>query len=325
MSIITPNILVTGGEGYIGSHLINRLLSAKKGAVVSIDNKKTGKLPKKGIFVRGNIADKKLLLQILKKYKINLVIHLAGLINIEESMEKPDKYFDNNVRAGLKLLEAMKTAGVKKIIYSSSAAIYGLAKTKFIKEEAPKNPVNIYGLTKKIFEELLAYYHQVHGFQYLIFRYFNVAGADWKAGLRENHNPETHLIPRTLQSLFSQQPIRIYGKDYNTPDGTCLRDYIHVLDVVRAQEKSLPLFLKGKVCDVFNLGSGKGYSVLEVVKECAKLTKKNLIIENAQKRVGDPPFLVADCQKIKRFLGWQPEKNLRNIIKDTLKSQWPLL
>jgi len=319
--IANPNILVTGGEGYIGSHLMHRL-SSKQRVVVSIDNEKekNQKTLQNGIFIKGDIADRKLVSHILKKYRIDVVMHLAGLINIKESMDNPGKYFDKNVVAGLKLLEAMRLNGVKKIMYSSSVAVYGLSVTKFIKETHQKNPINTYGLTKKIFEELLSYYHQVHGFEYVIFRYFNVAGADWKNGLRENHRPETHLIPLTLRALFSNTPIKIYGTDYNTPDGTCVRDYVHVIDIVKAHEKALPLLLQGKICDVFNLGSGKGHSVLEVLKECSKAANRNPIIQKAQRRKGDSPSLVADCKKIKNFLGWEPNYKLEDIIFDTKNS-----
>jgi len=323
MPIANSNILVTGGEGYIGSHLMHQLSSKQKGVVVSIDNKKrkNKKTLQNAIFVKGDIANRKLISKILKKYRINVVMHLAGLINVEESMNNPGKYFDNNVVAGFKLLEAMRLNGVKKIIYSSSAAVYGLSRTKFIKETHPKNPINTYGLTKKVFEELLSYYHQVHGFEYVIFRYFNIAGANWENGLRENHKPETHLIPLIFQALFSDTPIKVYGTDYNTPDGTCVRDYVHVTDITKALQKALSLLLQWKICDVFNLGSGKGHSVLEIINECSKVVNKSPIIQIVPRRSGDPPFLLADCQKIKRAVGWEPQYNLMRIIEDTMKAQ----
>lgn len=322
MLIANPNILVTGGEGYIGSHLMHQLSSKQRGVVVSIDNKKekNQKTLQNGIFIKGDIADREVVSHILKKYRIDVVMHLAALINVKESMDNPGKYFDNNVVAGFKLLEAMRLNGVKKIMYSSSAAVYGLPRTKFIKETHQKNPINTYGLTKKVFEELLSYYRQVHGFEYVTFRYFNVAGADWKNGLKENHQPETHLIPLTFRALFSDTPIKVYGTDYNTPDGTCIRDYIHVTDLVKAHQKALSLLLQGKICDVFNLGSGKGHSVLEIINECSQAVNKSPIIQAAPRRSGDPPFLLADCQKIKRAVGWQPQYNLERIIRDTMKA-----
>jgi len=316
------NILITGGEGFIGSHLIKLLSLNSKAKVISVD-KKIGcnhQYLKKIIFVKSDIGNTSVILSLLKKYRVNVVIHLASLISVEESMRKPKSYFDNNFIKGFKLLESMKKCGVKKIIYSSSAAVYGLTSKKIISENCEKNPNNFYGLTKNLFEELLEYYSKVHNFNCINFRIFNVTGADPEGELKEYHRPETHLLPLVLRCMNFNRPVIIYGSDYNTPDGTCVRDYIHVNDVCRAILKAVPLLFQRKICESFNLGFGKGLSVLEVINTCGRIFKKNPKINWQEKRVGDPEILVADCGKIKRFLKWKPNYDLEKMIIHTFQS-----
>jgi len=315
------NILITGGAGYIGSHLINLLLK-NNFSVVSIDKKKSTnqKYNKKCIFIKGDIGDKNLVKKILKKYKIDVVVHLAALMSVEESMRKPVLYFKNNIIAPVNLLEAMREAKVNKIIFSSSAAVYGFLKGKLINEKNETNPSSAYGLTKIIFEKILAYYNQTYGFSCISFRIFNAAGADPAGKLKELHNPETHIIPRTIKNILKNSPVVIYGKNYETSDGTCIRDYIHVNDISTAFLSAIPK-TKDKICEVFNLSSGNGYSVKEVVDQCYFLLGKtpNVIFKN--RRAGDPPILVADNKKVKTFLKWSQKYNLKDIISHTIKSQ----
>lgn len=312
------NILVTGGEGYIGSHLIKSFFSKLKPSptLVSLDKKKgvNQKYINKEIFVKGDIRNTNLTLRILKKYCINIVIHLAGLIRTEASMRKPNLYFNNNVIGGLKLLEAMEKCGVKKIIFSSSAGVYGQPSKKIISENCQTNPMNFYGLTKISFEHLLQYYNRIHDFNYIIFRIFNVAGADPSGDLRENHKPETHLIPLVLRSIYFNRPVIIYGSNYNTSDGTCIRDYIHVNDVCQAFLTATPRLCSKKIGETFNLSSGRGHSVLEVINTCQKVLKNQIKIDWQDKRAGDPATLVGDCKKIKEVLKWEPKYKLEDMV-----------
>lgn len=315
------NILVTGGAGYIGSHIINMLVSSNDFSVISIDKKKSinQKHNKKCIFINGDIGDKKLVKKVLKKFKIDIVLHLAALISVEESMKNPAIYFKNNIIASANLLEAMKETKVDKIIFASSAAVYGVLGNKPIGEESATNPFSIYGLTKILFEKILTYYNQVHSFSCISFRIFNAAGFDRGGELKKTKKLETHIIPKVVKNIFQNKPVIIYGKDYNTPDGSCVRDYIHVNDISRAFLLAIPK-TKDKICETFNLGFGKGYSVKEVVDQCLFLTKKKSKIIFGERRAGDPATLVSDNEKIKKILKWQTEYSLKDIILHTIKS-----
>jgi UDP-glucose 4-epimerase len=316
------NILVTGGSGYIGSHIIKKLLSNGDFFVVSIDNKKSSSQDynKKCTFINGSVGDKKNITKILEQYKIDLVVHLAALISVEESMKNPDLYFKNNVFDAINLLEAMEESGVKRIIFSSSAATYGSLENKFLEEKNETNPTNIYGLTKLFFEDILKHYNKEHGFNCISFRLFNIAGADPSGKLKECHNPETHIIPKTIQSIYSGKPVMIYADNYPTPDGTCIRDYIHVDDVATAFLSAIPK-TENKICEVFNIGSGKGYSVKEVVDKCYQLMHKEPKIIFEDRRQGDCASLIANNKKIKTFLDWELKYSLDDMILHTIKSE----
>lgn len=316
-------ILVTGGAGYIGSHLINQLLLNSDYRVFSLDKKNSPnqKYNKKCFFIKGRIGDKNLVRKILKENKIDLVIHLASLIRIDESEKKPLKYFKNNVLEGISLLEVMRETGTDKIIYSSSAAVYGSGPGKKIRESHKTEPFSIYGLTKLEFEKILNFYNQKHNFKCIIFRIFNAAGADPSAKIREIHKPETHLIPRVLDSLNSQKPILIYGKNYNTPDGTCLRDYIHVNDISSAFISAISFLNKDKIFEIYNLGSGQAYSVKEVIDLCSKILNKKIKVIFKDRREGDLATLVSDNSKIKKLLKWKPKYKLKDMIIHTFKSR----
>lgn len=314
------NVLVTGGAGYLGSHIIKMLIS-NGFFVVSIDKNKSKNQyhNKKCIFVNGNIGNKKLVKRILEKYKIDIVIHLAGLIRVEESFKKPSVYFKNNVDNSIILLEAMRESGVNKIIFSSSAAVYGLSKKRLISERNITKPVNPYGATKIAFEKILLRYNKKYGFSCISFRIFNVAGADPSGKLAELHKPETHIIPKTIQSIIKNKPVIIYGNNYKTSDNTCVRDYIHVNDVSSA---FLSALLKtNKIYRVFNLGCGKGHSVREVVDQCSIVLRKKPRIIFKNRRVGDPVVLIADNSKVKKILKWKPKYTLKEMILHTVKSQ----
>ena len=298
-------ILVTGGAGYIGSVVIEELLDAGH-AVVAFDNLSSGHsaaIPATVELVQADLLDHVILLDTLKTRRIEAVIHMAASSIVAESCEKPDEYHRNNVIAGLSLLEAMQIAEVKQIVFSSSAAVYGEPSTQPIVETSPTRPTNPYGATKLEFESALLKREQNSGIRHISLRYFNAAGASERCG--ESHDPETHLIPIALQVAAGQRPfIEIYGDDYATPDGTCLRDYIHVVDLARAHV--LALQAPGGSA-VYNLGcGGNGYSVREVIDTVRKVTGKDTPVRVAARRPGDPAMLVASSEKINRDLGWQP-------------------
>jgi UDP-glucose 4-epimerase len=311
-------ILITGGAGYIGSHIVKELLEEKH-QIFIYDNLVKGhrQAVSGGFFIFGDLADKNKLNQVLKKYKPKVVIHLASFIEAGESMKKPEKYFNNNVLNGLNLLEAMVENKIKFIIFSSSAAVYGQPKKIPIKENHPLKPINIYGQTKYLFEKLLEYFDKNYGLKYISLRYFNAAGADLSGKIGEDHRPETHLIPNILKVALGQKKyFEIYGDDYPTKDGTCIRDFIHVIDLAHAHILALKFLVKKKKSKVYNLGSEKGFSVKEVLEKCILITKRIIPAIIAPKRIGDPPVLIASSAKIKKELGWKPRySDLETIIK----------
>jgi len=321
----TLKILITGGAGYIGSHLINQLLLNNDYKIFSIDKdySPNQKYNKGCVYIRNRIGNKNFIKKILRKEKIDLIIHLASLIRVDESAKKPLKYFKNNILEGISLLEAMRETNTNKIIYSSSAAVYGYNQKKLIKENDPACPSSIYGLTKLEFEKILKFYHNNYNFKVIIFRIFNAAGADPSGKLKEIHKPETHLIPKIIDSLKSKKPILIYGKNYNTDDGTCLRDYIHVNDIASAFVSALSLLNKNnsKIMKIYNLGSAKAYSVKEVIDLSSKILNKKIKVVYKDKRIGDSPVLTADNKRIESSLKWKPKYKLEDIIIHTFNSR----
>jgi len=310
------NILVTGGAGFIGSHTV-RLLLNKKYKIIILDNLSKGH--KKSIlkdvkFHKTDLADKNNIKKIFQENKIDAVMHFAGYIEAEESMKRPKDFYRNNVVTTINLLDVMLEFNVKNLIFSSSAAIFGIPKNIPVDEDAEKNPFNVYGTTKLIVEKILNDYDFTYGLKSICLRYFNAAGAGY--GIGEDHNPETHLIPLVLKvALGKNKKIQIFGTDYPTKDGTCIRDYIHVLDLADAHILALQRLLKTKKSEQYNLGSEQGYSVREIIEIAREITNKKILVAEAKRRVGDIPILIADSSKIKKELGWNPKFALRDIIK----------
>lgn len=302
------NLLVTGGAGYIGSHIVKELLKTEHQVVV-IDNLEKGNRESilGGKFIHGDLNDKKLLDKVMKEEEIEGVIHLAAYSLVGESMENPGKYYFNNVTNGINLLEAMVDNNVKYIVFSSTAAVYGEPEEIPITEEHPTSPTNTYGDSKLFFEKILSRYEEIHGIKYISLRYFNAAGADPLARIGEMHDPETHLIPIVIQKVLGQRDrLYIFGDDYPTKDGSCIRDYIHVDDLAQAHILAINYLANGMPSNIFNLGNGEGYSVKEVIKTTGKVIGKEIKAEVGQRRPGDPAILVASSKKIKRELGWEP-------------------
>ena len=304
-------VLVTGGAGYIGSHAVLSL--QQKGCqVVVFDNLVYGHrdLIEKGLgveLVRGDISDYDLLCEVFKSKQITSVIHFAAYAYVGESYDNPGKYYRNNVVGTLSLLEAMRDSGVKRIVFSSTCATYGEPDEVPIVETQQQQPINPYGATKLVVERMLQDFDTAHGIKYVAFRYFNAAGADPEGRLGEDHNPETHLIPLVLQTAAGQrETISIFGTDYPTPDGTCIRDYIHVSDLAEAHVLGLSFLVEGNDSDVFNLGNGNGFSVKDVIEVARKVTEKEIPVTESERRPGDPPALVGSSAKARKMLGWEP-------------------
>jgi UDP-glucose 4-epimerase len=299
------NILVTGGAGYIGGTVAAALL-AKGHSVTVYDNlchATRAMVPEGAEFVQGDVADRPRLETLLGS-GFDGVLHFAALIEAGESMAKPEVYFRNNSAATLSLLEAMRITGVRRLVFSSTAAVYGEPATTPIREDAPLQPTNPYGESKLIVEKMLSWMYRVHGFPYASLRYFNVAGA--APGRGEAHEPETHLIPLVLDvALGRRQRIRIYGDDYPTVDGTCVRDYIHIEDLAEAHLLALEA-LEGGGQRVYNLGNGSGFTVLQVIEAARRVTGQPIPVEVVGRRPGDPAVLIASAEKIGRDLGWKP-------------------
>ena len=311
-------IVVTGGAGYIGSHVVKEL--RRKGyKPVVYDNLSTGHqwAIRKDELIKGDLGDKGRIEELLLQEKPLAVLHFAGSTVVGESVEQPELYFRNNVINSFNLLEAMPASEVKHIIFSSSAAVYGNPLQVPILENHILDPINPYGEGKVIVERAMRWYEQARGLRYISLRYFNAAGADPEAELGEVHNPETHLIPRILDVALGKEPyIEIYGTDYDTPDGTCVRDYIHVCDLAQAHILALEALLNGSASQVYNLGNQRGFSVREVVDIARKITGRPIPIQESPRRQGDPPALVASSERIKRELGWKPRyDDLKTIVK----------
>jgi UDP-glucose 4-epimerase len=309
-------ILVTGGAGYIGSHTILSLMDADH-RVVTVDNLHSGHRHAVSDchFVQADLGDKEALRRVFKDFPVEAVIHFAAYCYVGESVTSPGKYFNNNLVNGLNLINAMHEAGVVKIIFSSSCAVYGEPQEVPIPETHPKMPVSPYGMTKHFFEEFLSAYNTAHGMEYVSLRYFNAAGADPQGRIGESHDPETHLIPLVLQTaLGHRSEIKIFGSNYPTPDGTCIRDYIHVCDLAEAHVLALDYLLSGKESICLNLGTGKGYSVKEVVEHCRQICDKPIPSRVVAPRSGDPPELISSGGKAGQILNWKPRYSLTDII-----------
>lgn len=310
-------ILVIGGAGYIGSHTVKELVKSEK--VIILDNLSTGYLSlvdPKAIFVKGDLGDESILKHIFSTYPITAVMHFAANSLVGESVENPYKYYQNNVSATLTLLKMMIDYDIKKFIFSSTAATYGIPNTSLIDEGQPTAPINPYGRSKLMVEHILEDFANAYGLNYIVLRYFNAAGAHESAEIGESHDPETHLIPIILQHLLGQRDkISVFGTDYDTKDGTCIRDYIHVTDLANAHILALNALLAGnKKTAIYNLGNGQGYSVKEVINVCERITGIKANIEYSERRAGDPAKLVASSLKAYEQLGWEAERNLEDII-----------
>ncbi|WP_269920386.1 UDP-glucose 4-epimerase GalE [Caldifermentibacillus hisashii] len=313
-------ILVLGGAGYIGSHAVYQLIDQGY-EVVIVDNLQTGHreaIHPQATFYEGDIRNREFLNEVFQKEEIKGVIHFAANSLVGESMENPLKYYDNNVYGTQVLLEAMIAANVKHIVFSSTAATYGEPEAVPITEDMVTAPTNTYGETKLAMEKMMKWCEQAHGLSYVALRYFNVAGARSTGEIGEDHDPETHLIPVVLQTALGKRDfITVFGEDYPTKDGTCIRDYIHVEDLIDAHILALKYLLNGGKSDVFNLGSNQGFSVKEIIDMARKVTKKEIPAKIGERRLGDPSVLIASSEKAKRILGWNPSRtNIERIITD---------
>jgi UDP-glucose-4-epimerase GalE len=314
-------VLVTGGAGYIGSQTAKALASAGHESVV-LDNLVTGhrEAVKWGPFIEGDVGDKELLAKIFTEHRIEAVIHFAASLLVGESVKNPQKYFWNNVVNTLSLLDEMKACGVKPIVFSSSAAAYGNPVKVPIPEDHPTNPVNPYGESKLCMERAIRWYGVAYGLRGAALRYFNAAGADLDGELGEEHDPESHLIPLVVQAALGQRPdVEVYGTDYPTPDGTAIRDYIHVVDLADAHLRALEYLADEGESTELNLGTGKGHSVREVVAGVGKVCGGRVPAKDAPRRAGDPAVLVADPSKARQVLGWQPQHSDLDTI---IQSAW---
>ncbi|MCL5090877.1 MAG: UDP-glucose 4-epimerase GalE [Patescibacteria group bacterium] len=300
-------ILVTGGAGYIGSHTVAELLKAGHEVVV-FDNLLYGH--KESIscpLVVGDLLNKEEINQVFEKEKFEGVIHFANYALVGESMKNPGKYFESNLQGGINLLDAMKAHVVNKIVFSSSCAQYGFPEKLPVREDESKKPVSVYGETKLLFERILAWYDKLFGIKNICMRYFNAAGASLDGSIGEDHTPETHLIPLVMQTALGQKEKQIiFGDDYQTPDGTNIRDYIHVLDLASAHLRSLDYLINENKSDNFNVGTGTGYSVKQIVETIKKISGVDFLVEIGPRRPGDPDAVWADNSKIKKILSWEP-------------------
>lgn len=302
-------VLVAGGAGYIGSQVTLDLARNGHQPVV-FDNLSKGHRAavKAGRLVVGDLNDFELIKKVLSEEKIEAVVHLAAFSLVGESVQEPGKYFQNNISNGIILLDAMRACGVKYFVLSSTAAVYGEPERTPITEDHPKQPTNPYGFSKLTLEGILEAYDRAYGLRYMSLRYFNAAGADPEAKIGEDHQPESHLIPIILQTALGlRQEIQLFGTDYPTPDGTCIRDYIHVADLSQAHLLALQALSGGASSNIYNLGNGQGYSNREVIETARRITNKPIKVIEAPRRPGDPAILVASADRIKRELGWKPK------------------
>jgi UDP-glucose 4-epimerase len=317
LDLVTPRkILVTGGAGYIGSQTVSLLLEQGYDVAVADDLSKGYRhnVPD-GRLYRVNLSETAALAELLRQTRSEAVVHFAAFIAVGESMREPERYFANNVGGSLSLLTAMLQAGVKHIVFSSTAAVYGNPHATPIREDFPIHAVNPYGESKVMVETLLRWFDEIHHITSVSLRYFNASGADPQGRLGEEHEPETHLIPLLLRAVITGQPVTIYGDDYDTPDGTCIRDYIHVVDLANAHILALEHLMSGGPSDQFNVGTGTGHSVMEMLHAVEEVTGCKVPYRIGPRREGDPPVLVAASEKLRSKLGWRPQyTDLRSIV-----------
>jgi len=314
-------LLITGGAGYIGSHMCRMLLKLNHTPIVldslEVGNRKS--LPKNLDFYQGNVSDSKLLDQIFSSHQIDAIIHFAGFIQAGESVINPQKYFDNNTLKPTALLQACIKHHVKKLIFSSTAAVYGQPPIVPILENTALLPINPYGLSKLYFEQLLGYFDRQYGLKSISLRYFNACGADLDGQYGEDHHPESHIIPIAIHSVIQKKSFSLFGTDYPTPDGTCIRDYIHLEDLCSAHLAALEALNNSHPTDQFNVASGVGWSNRQILDTIQKVSDQKLEITENPRREGDPPELVADAAKIKKALNWVPKYSDLDTI---IKSAW---
>ena len=312
-------VMVAGGAGYIGSHAVRELRRAGR-CVAVLDNLSTGhRAAVEGAeFLEADIRDTDAVYEALKAYEAEAVMHFAADSRVGESQVDPEKYYGNNVCGTFSLLSAMRRAGVNRLVFSSTAAVYGDAKG-LITEEYPKRPANVYGRTKWMIEQMLADFDAAYGLKAVALRYFNAAGADPEGGIGEDHRPETHLIPLVLRAAVNREPLTVFGDDYPTRDGTCVRDYIHVEDLVEAHVRVMEALEPGDA-RVYNLGIGRGYSVREIIDAAERVVGMPLTGARGPRRPGDPPSLYADASKIERELGWRARRtDIEEIIRSAYR------
>lgn len=313
-------VLVTGGAGYIGAHTVKALSEAGYHVTVFDDLSRGHPEHIPGIpLIIGRLEDEQAIMDVFESNDFDAVIHFAGESQAGESVSKPDKYFRRNVIAGLNLCSAMVSNGVNKIVFSSSAAVYGDPDEVPITEQAPVRPKSPYGETKAFLERALAWYDHAYGLKSVSLRYFNAAGADPGGGIGEDHEPETHLIPLVLRAITTQTPLTVFGDDYPTPDGTAIRDYVHVTDLAEAHVLALDFLTDNQQSLVLNLGSGRGYSVLEIIRAAERVTGEKVPYVIGKRREGDPAVLVASSQEAAEVLGWEPTLSS---LEDMISTAW---
>ena len=315
-------VLVTGGAGYIGS-ITNKLLVERGIETVIFDNLSTGHKEAVGKtrLITGDLKDKSSIADVFKKEEFDAVIHFAALALAGESMEKPYEYYENNILGGLNLLEAMRKGGCNTIVFSSTCAVYGFPERLPVVESESYKPVSVYGASKRNFEEILEWYEKLYGIHHAFLRYFNASGASLDGSLGESHPEETHIIPIAMETAMGKRDIfKVFGNDYNTPDGTCIRDYVHVVDLADAHIRAIDYLEKKKESFAVNLGVGRGYSNLEVLKSIEKVAGKTIKKEVIARRAGDPDSIYADNTKAKKLLGWEPKySSIETIIETAWK------
>lgn len=311
-------VLITGGAGYIGSHC-NRFFSEQGIETVVLDDLSDGHKESVivGEFVQGDFGDKPFMQALLKKYKFDAVVHFAAFASVPDSVARPQRYYDNNVTKMLALLDTVVACGIKYFVFSSSAATFGEPKYVPIDEKHPQEPINPYGMTKLIGEKILADYEKAYGLHSCSFRYFNAAGDAPDGKIGEAHNPEAHLIPLVIRAAMTGKKMKVFGDDYKTKDGSCVRDYVHVEDLAAAHYLGLKYIMKNNTSENFNLGSNTGFSVLELLKTFEKISGLQVPYDIVGRRAGDPAVLVASNKKAQDLLGWQLKRsNLETILKD---------